>query len=83
MGGAVISRVQVAAAHDGEAELVVVLRFENGGETRVALDEYAVRHLIEACGAESADALVGQSWEMVRDALAASSNRYVAVRGEP
>ena len=39
MSGAVISRVQLAAAHDGEAEMVVTLRFENGGESLVPLDE--------------------------------------------
>ena len=81
MSGAVINRVQLGAAHDGDAELVVVLRYENGGETSVALDEVAARHLMASCGAESSDALVGQSWERVRDALDASSNRFVASGG--
>lgn len=77
-GPAVIETVDVAAAHDGEAELVVILRFENGGRSRVALDEAAARHLFEACGAQSPDALVGAGWEKVRDALAASSARFVS-----
>jgi hypothetical protein len=81
MSGAVISRVQVAAAHDGEAELVVALCFENGAESVVSLDECAVRHLMSACGADCADALVGQGWERVRDALVFSSNRFVAQGG--
>jgi hypothetical protein len=81
VSGAVISRLQLAAAHDGDAELVVVLRYENGGETLVALDEFAARHLLDACGTESPDALVGQGWERVRDALDASSNRFVAASG--
>jgi len=81
MSGAVISRVQVAAAHDGEAELVVALCFENGAESVVALDEWAVRHLMTACGADSADGLVGHGWERVRDALEYASNRFVAPGG--
>lgn len=76
MSGAVINRVQLAAAHDGDAELVVVLGFDNGGEQSVALDGWAARHLMDACGASHPDALVGQGWERVRDALEASSNRF-------
>ncbi len=76
MSGAVISRVQLGAAHDGDAEMVLTLRFGNGGETHVALDGYAVDHLMAACGATDADRLVGLGWEPVRDALQASSNRY-------
>ncbi len=77
MSGAVISRVQLAAAHDGDAELILSLRFENGGESLVSLDEHAVRALMDAHGFDDPDALVGTGWEPVRDALAASSNRYM------
>jgi hypothetical protein len=76
MSGAVISGVQLGAAHDGVAELVVTLRFDNGGESLVALDPHAADHLFAACGARNTDGLIGQSWERVRDALAASSNRF-------
>ena len=78
MSGAVIQHIQVAAAHDGVAELIVTLQFENGGRSLVTLDEYATRKLIESSGVESSDELVGTSWEQVRDALAASSARYMA-----
>ncbi|KCZ87929.1 hypothetical protein [Hyphomonas johnsonii] len=77
MSGAVISRVQLAATHDGEAGLMVTIRFENGGETPVALDEHAVRILLESCRAEHPDQLVGRGWGHVRDALEASSNRFM------
>lgn len=77
MSGAVISRVDLGAAHDGVAEMVVTLRFENGGETQVALDSHAVHHLMTACGIQEAQALVGQGWAQVRDALEASSNRFM------
>ncbi len=76
MSGAVITRVQVGAAHDGAAELVVTLRYENGGETLVPLDAAAVVRLMSGCAAKDAGALIGQGWERVRDALEASSNRF-------
>lgn len=78
MSGAVISQVQVAAAHDGVAELIVTLKFENGGRSQVTLDEFATRKLLESSGAADPEQLVGTSWELVRDALAASSARYLA-----
>lgn len=76
MSQATISHVQIAAAHDGEAELVVTLSFANGGQSLVSLDEYAASTLLAACAAELADGLIGASWEKVRDALVASSGRY-------
>lgn len=76
MNGAVITGVDLAAAHDGAAELVVTLRFDNGGEQRIALDAYATDHLMRTCEAASADDLVGQGWRPVRDALEAASNRF-------
>jgi hypothetical protein len=76
MSGPVISRVQVGAAHDGVAEMVVTLRYDNGGETLVPLDDHAAAHLMTGCGAQGAEGLLGQGWERVRDALEASSNRF-------
>jgi hypothetical protein len=76
MSGAKVSQVQIAAAHDGEAELIVTLSFENGGQSLVTLDEFAARTLLASCAADSADGLIGASWEQVRDALVASSGRY-------
>lgn len=78
MSGAVISNVQIGAAHDGVAELIVTLKFENGGASLVTLDEFATRKLLESSGAEKPEQLVGTGWEQVRDALAASSARYLA-----
>jgi hypothetical protein len=83
VSGAVISQIRLGASHDGAAELVVTLRFEGGGETRVALDEHAAGHLMTACGANDADALVGQGWERVRDALQMSSNRFAGRDAQP
>ncbi|MBY9068072.1 hypothetical protein K1X12_14260 [Hyphomonas sp. WL0036] len=73
---AVISQVQIAAAHDGDAELIVTLTYDNGGTTLITMDEYAVRALFDACGTNVPEELIGASWERVRDALVASSQRY-------
>ncbi|MFN7179517.1 hypothetical protein [Hyphomonas sp.] len=79
MSLAVIRDVRVAAAHDGDAELMVTLEYENGGTSLVALDEYAARTLLESCAATSPEGLIGAGWEKVRDALVASSQRYAGV----
>lgn len=76
MADAKISHVEIAAAHDGEAELVVTLLHENGGRSLVTLDEYAARSLLMACKANTPDGLIGADWEHVRDALVASSSRF-------
>lgn len=73
---AVISNVQIAAAHDGDAELLVTLTYDNGGTSLVTLDEHAVRALFDLCGTNVPEDLIGASWEHVRDALIASSQRY-------
>lgn len=76
MAGAVISHVGIAAAHDGEAELVVTLTFANGGQSLVTLDEFAAGTLLAISNRSTADQLIGVGWERVRDALIASSNRF-------
>jgi hypothetical protein len=82
MSGAVISAVALGAAHDGDAEIVLTLCYENGGQTLVALDAFATDHLMTASGANEVQDLVGCGWERVRDALAASSNRFGAATPE-
>ena len=76
MSDAVISAVRVAAAHGGEAELIVTLEHLNGGSSDVTLDAIAAAALLDACAATDPAALTGQSWERVRDALAVSWNRF-------
>ena len=67
---------RVAAAHGGDAELIVTLRHGNGGSSEVSLDTIAAAALLDACEAIDPAALTGQSWERVRDALAVSWNRF-------
>ena len=76
MESAIIRDVRVAAAHEGIAELVVSIEYENGGTTEVALDQMAASALMDSCGASSIDGVKGQSWDKVRDALQVSYNRY-------
>ena len=76
MSEAVISAVRVAAAHGGEAELIVTLRHSNGGSSDVTLDAIAAAALLDSCDATDPATLTGQSWKRVRDALAVSWNRF-------
>ena len=77
MSEAIINKVRVGAAHDGEAELIVTLVYENGASAEISLDHAAASHLLDGCAATSPEALIGKSWRRVRDALAASSNRFL------
>ena len=76
MGSPIIIDVRIAAAHEGIAELVVSIAYENGGITEVALDQIATSALMDSCNAISIDDVKGQSWVKVRDALQISYNRY-------
>lgn len=76
MESAIIRDVRMAAAHEGIAELVVSIEYENGGTAEVALDQMATSALMDSCNASSIEDVKGQSWHKVRDALQVSYNRY-------
>jgi hypothetical protein len=61
----VIVAAEVAAGHDGAAELVVRLRHPNGAEASVVLDGAAGLELMRTCGVASADELAGHSWRNI------------------
>ncbi|MAR28329.1 MAG: hypothetical protein CMQ04_01395 [Gammaproteobacteria bacterium] len=71
---AVISKVRIAAAHEGIAELIVSLEFSNGGHSDVPLDQGAGARLLRSCGVDEIDELIGQSWVHVRDAISGAYN---------
>ena len=73
-----MTRVRIAAAHEGVAELVVTLAYPGGGQSEVALDQMAASALLEACDAAGPDGLMGAPWQKVRDALGVSWNRFNA-----
>ena len=61
----IIVGVEIAAGHDGTAEMVVSIRHENGAVAPVVLDQDTSLDLMRACGAESAAALIGRPWREV------------------
>ena len=73
---ATISGARVIAAHDGVAELLVTITYDNGGATEVTLDSNATSALMRSCDANEIEGVMGHSWEKVRDALTTSYNRH-------
>lgn len=76
METASIKKVRLAAAHDGDVELVITIAFPNGAVSEVALDSIASSALFDICGVTDVDELIGLSWEKVKDALQVSYNRF-------
>lgn len=61
-GEAVIVGAEIAAGHDGAAELLVTLRYANGSQAQVAIDAEAGFALMRNCGASDLAGLTGQPW---------------------
>ena len=66
--GPVIVGAEIGAGHDGNAELVLTLRFGPGSDTRVTLDTDAGMRLMRSCGARDIADLPGHSWHKVLEA---------------
>lgn len=62
MADATIERAVVTPGHDGSAELLLTIRYDNGGRGDVSIDADAAARLFDCCGASHLDQLVGQSW---------------------
>ncbi len=62
---AVIVDAEISAGHDGSAELLVRLRYENGVVGTVVLDGKVGMALIRACGTEGIAGLAGHSWRKI------------------
>ena len=69
---AVISRVQLGAAHEGHAELLITLTYPTGGQTVVPLDPTSCAQLMDLAGASQVEELIGTTWQLVRDAIRAA-----------
>ena len=61
-GEPVVVGVDVAAGHDGAAELVIQVRHENGVVAPVVLDPETGLALMKVAGASGASALIGRPW---------------------
>ena len=67
--GAVIEAAELAAGHDGRAELVLRLRYPNGAHCELRLDEEAVAFALDAAGVTCLDDLTGKPWDILARAL--------------
>jgi hypothetical protein len=65
MNEAVIVSAEIAAAHDGDADLIVRVRYENGVVAPVTLDPDTALKLMSACGVSNINDLAGQPWRKV------------------
>ena len=66
---AVIIGAEIGAGHDGNAELFLRLRYENGVEGSVTLDRAVGFALMRACGVEDIAQLAGHSWRKILEGL--------------
>lgn len=66
---AVIVGAEVAAAHDGQAELVVRILYPNGVVGSVQLDAAAGFALMKNCNIDSLTGLTGQSWRKILEGI--------------
>jgi hypothetical protein len=66
---AIIERAEIAAGHDGAAELALFVRHENGVVGQVVLDADTGFSIMRACGAADLQSLIGRSWREVSKGL--------------
>jgi hypothetical protein len=66
---AVIVGADLAAGHDGEAELVVRIRYPNGVVGSVLLDAETGYALMRSCDTDSLEGLKGQSWRKILEGV--------------
>ena len=64
----VIVGAEIAAGHDGSADMVLRLRHPNGAEETVTLDGEQGLALMTRCGTASLDDLPGHSWRKILEA---------------
>jgi hypothetical protein len=64
-----IVNAEVSGGHDGAAELIVTLRYQNGTVGPVVLDGDLGFALLKSCGAETLDDLKGHSWRKILESL--------------
>ena len=58
--------VQLTPTHDGEAALVVEIRYPNGGRARVQIEPADVPAVMRRTGASSLADLIGQPWHILQ-----------------
>jgi hypothetical protein len=71
IGEAKVIGADIAAGHDGSAELVLSVQYENGAVSSVVLDQASGLDVLRACAAADLDALVGRTWREISKTLTA------------
>ena len=66
---ATIVGAEIVPGHDGEAEMVVSLRYDNGVIGQAILDAHVGFNLMKACGVSHIDKLAGHSWRKIVEGL--------------
>jgi hypothetical protein len=66
---ATIVAAEIAGGHDGTAEMVVSIQYENGVVSSVVLDADTGFSVMKACGAADLAALVGRPWREISKGL--------------
>ncbi|MBP7704946.1 MAG: hypothetical protein KA105_06630 [Caulobacter sp.] len=66
---AVIVGAELAAGHDGEAELVLRIRYPNGAVGDALLDATTGYALMRSCETDTLDGLIGQSWRKILEGV--------------
>jgi hypothetical protein len=66
---ATIVGAEIAGGHDGTAEMVVSIRYENGVTGSVSLDADTGFSIMQACGAADLAALIGRRWRDISKGL--------------
>lgn len=59
----------IAGGHDGQPELIVQVRFENGAVRDIAMENDTGLALMSVCGVDSIDGLTGQPWHKLLEAV--------------
>jgi hypothetical protein len=60
-----IVAAEVAAGHDGLAEIAVVVRYPNGAVRDICFPHDAIGPVLDAGGIRSLDQLIGQPWTIL------------------
>ena len=66
---AVIVGAEIAAGHDGAADLLLSIRYGNGAISQVALDADTAFGVMEVVGAADLAGLIGRSWGEISKGL--------------
>ena len=66
---ATIVGAEIAGGHDGTAEMVVSIQYENGVTGSVTLDADTGFSVMKACGVADLAALIGRPWREISKEL--------------